>query len=140
MDSADALVKDWHDVPLNVAANWRAIFDASTEGLDVSGNCPICGAVSLHRYFNTHKAEHSTVGGRDRIGSGSQWQWCSNCMAYEHTSGLVPPWWGTAVSVPESDLMHDPGAIETARLRARRRRHPLTCDLQEPRRVWRDRL
>lgn len=115
MGSAEMVPGGWHDVPGVAAAQWRAIFDASTEGVNVAGVCPVCGSTSLHRYFHTHKVGPINEGGRTWAGSGSEWQWCSHCLAYQHTSGLVPDWWVTPIRVPESDLRHDSGPIEEAR-------------------------
>jgi len=59
--------------------------------------------------------------GRQWAGSGSEWQWCNQCLAYEHTSGLVPGWWVSDLQVPEADLRHDPAPIEAARQDALKR-------------------
>jgi hypothetical protein len=117
MGSAEKKPDHWSDVPEFSLAAWRAIFDASTEGIDVPGNCPVCHSASLHRYFHNHKPGLIIERGRRWSGSGSEWQWCSSCLSYEHTSGLVPEWWVTDIRVPESDLRHDPGPIEEARKR-----------------------
>lgn len=115
MGSAKVDVIMWKDVPDDAMARWRAIFDASTEGLDLSAPCPVCGSHSLHRWFHMHTARPSVQHGRRWAGSGSEWQWCSACGAYQHMSGLVPQWWQPKLVVPEVDLRHDPGPIETAR-------------------------
>ncbi len=117
MDSADLRDSLWHDVPDSAIVRWRTIFDASTEGIDVSGSCPVCGATSLHRYFNLHKKSQQTSMGREWAGPGSEWRWCSQCKSYEHTSGLVPAWWTSPLHVAESELRHDPDAIEAVRAR-----------------------
>ncbi len=105
----------WHDVPTETSLQWRTIFDRSAEGINVTGECPICGASALHRYFNLHRSDPSTSDSSRWAGPGSQWQWCSNCRAYEHGSGLVPDWWEAPFTVPERELAHDPGSIEAAR-------------------------
>ncbi len=121
MGTADIVPIRWRDVPQDKVALWRAIFSASSEGTNVTATCPICGTASLHRYFHLHRAKPTVEGGRKWAGSGSQWQWCSSCLSYEHSSGLVPEWWTQEFDVPESDLMHDPGPIEAAMQRSRHR-------------------
>ncbi len=115
MASGDAESMPWHDVPLNIASLWRAIFAASTEGLDLQAPCPVCGNRELHRWFWLARPRHTVEAGRVWLGRGTQWQWCSNCHSYEHTSGLVPDWWRSTLVLPESALRHDPGPLEEAR-------------------------
>jgi hypothetical protein len=108
----------WRDVPVEKLPAWQALFDSSTEGLEVSEACPVCGSLSLHRWFNLHKSCPTVEFGRSWVGGGSQWQWCSNCRSYEHSNGLVPDWWNSGLAVPEADLRSDPEPIESARLRS----------------------
>lgn len=89
MDSASSV--GWHDVSEGLPTAWRAIFAASTEGEDLSAECPVCGHATLHRWFHLHR--RSVIADGNWLGRGSQWQWCSSCHSYEHSSGLVPTWW-----------------------------------------------
>jgi hypothetical protein len=45
---------------------------------------------------------------------GDGWQWCSNCLHYEHFSGLVPYWWESDLEVFIGDLDVTPEAIQAA--------------------------
>lgn len=106
----------WTDVPLEAAARWRQIFDASSEGLDVTAPCPICGEATLHRWFWLFRPAPSAEAGRHWQGKGSQWQWCASCGSFEHSSGLVPDWWHSELAVDPTALTADPGPIEAARM------------------------
>jgi hypothetical protein len=108
----------WRSVPDENLSEWRAVFDRSMEGLDVSEACPVCGSQSLHKWFNLHRIRATVEFGRSWVGSGSQWQWCTNCRSYEHSSGLVPDWWNSGLAVAEADLRADPEPIELARLKS----------------------
>lgn len=116
MDSADRTT--WHDVPEGSLRRWRAIFDASKEGEDLSEPCPVCGQVALHRWFEASR-RIERPDGIERPERGSQWQWCSECRSYEHTSSLVPSWWIAPHLLDAAELRHDPDPIEVARLHAR---------------------
>jgi hypothetical protein len=115
MNSAEMDPTPWHDVPLSIAPLWRTLFDASTEGVNLAAPCPVCTNSALHRWFWLARSKRIVESGRSWQGKGSQWQWCSACRSYEHSSGLVPDWWESALEVPESDLRHDPGPIDAAR-------------------------
>lgn len=104
----------WVDVPELTLLTWRAIFYRSTEGEDLSAPCPVCGQASLHRWFDLHRPSTKYLNDGWQ-GAGSQWQWCTNCHSYEHTSGLVPIWWAPTRQVPPAVLGHDPDAIEKLR-------------------------
>ena len=105
----------WRDIPDDAIGRWRSAFEASTAGLDVAGACPVCRARDLHRWFDLHRSERLNYQGRSWAGHGSEWQWCSNCGSYEHTTGLVPAWWHSDFVVAEDELQHDPEPIERAR-------------------------
>jgi hypothetical protein len=105
----------WRDVPDVIVPAWRGIFVQSTSGLDLDDPCPVCGAYDLHRWFYLENGEPGQSTQRNWQGPGSQWQWCSNCRSYEHSSGLVPDWWRTELVVDPHLLRHDPGPIEEAR-------------------------
>lgn len=109
----------WNDVPLSAVAAWRRLFDVSEEGIDLSAPCPLCGEKALHRWFWLSRPGLTVESNRTWQGKGSQWQWCSACHSYEHSSGLVPEWWRPSLVVADADLKHDPGPIEDARLRGR---------------------
>jgi hypothetical protein len=112
----DNAVKRWQDLPERSRQEWGDLFDGSTAGLDVAGACPVCGAHALHRWYFLHRARVSMFQGREWAGDGSQWQWCSHCHSYEHSSALVPVRWNSPLSVSFENLMHDPDPIEGARL------------------------
>ncbi len=112
---ADSQNEGWKDVPSVAVGRWRELFDLSREGLNLSAACPVCGATRLHRWFDLNRAEPSWEFGRTWIGRGSQWQWCSSCRSYEHTSGLVPDWWFSDLPVSPESLRHDPGPVEEVR-------------------------
>jgi hypothetical protein len=117
MGSGEVEATPWRDVPNDKEAQWRGLFDVSMEGVDLSSACPVCGGRALHRWFNLHRSRPTVEFGRKWVGPGSQWQWCSNCRSYEHTRALVPDWWKSDLVVPEAELHHDPGPIESARLK-----------------------
>lgn len=108
----------WRDVPEAFGREWSAIFTSSKEVVDLAASCPICGQLTLHRWFYLHRARPSSLFGEAWQGEGSQWQWCSTCGCYEHSSGLVPGWWTSPWKVAVEDLLHDPGVLE-AQLRSR---------------------
>jgi hypothetical protein len=108
---------EWNDLPDEALRRWREMFSQSRDGLDVLGECPVCSHETLHRWFHIHRAEPTEAHGASWAGVGSQWQWCTDCRAYQHSSGLVPEWWNDAeLRVDPESLMHDPGPIERARL------------------------
>jgi hypothetical protein len=117
--ASDSVFPRWHDVPEEKVRVWREAFDASTEGTDLRASCPVCGEQTLHRWFYLHRVQLSVSDGRAWQGRGSQWQWCSSCRSYEHSSGLVPDWWIPTFEIPLEVLKHDPDAIELLRLQAR---------------------
>lgn len=115
MASVDAESGGWQDVPEPFADAWRRIFDQSRAGLDLDEPCPVCGAAELHRWFHLDQKQPTEALGRRWRGSGSQWQWCSSCRSYEHSSGLVPDWWQSELVVDVGRLRHDPQPLEEAR-------------------------
>ena len=120
MDSADSLLPcGWRDVPEGLTVVWRVIFDRSSEGLDLDSTCPVCGARTLHRWFHLATPKPVVTAGRRWLGRGGEWQWCSTCKSFEHSSGLVPDWWKDPLRVDATQLMSDPDVIEEARKLAR---------------------
>lgn len=109
--------RGWHGPPVELMTTWGDVFDRSRTGLDLTEPCPVCGARNLHRWFDLHRRDEKRDHGIEWQGRGSQWQWCSSCLSYLHSSGLVPTWWISDLQVPESELCHDPGPIEVARTR-----------------------
>jgi hypothetical protein len=112
----DRMPPVWHDVPLEQLPNWSRVFDVSDEGLDLSVSCPVWGATQLHRWFEVYRPGRTSHLEKMYQGSGAQWQWCSCCHSYEHSSGLVPGWWRSPFSIEIELLRHDPGPIEAERL------------------------
>lgn len=118
MSHFDSSLK-WGDVPGALVDEWRALFEDSREGLDLAAECPNCGAEELHRWFDLNREEPSEAQGESWLGRGGQWQWCSRCHIYEHSSGLVPTWWCEQVLAVDPELLRDdPGPIEEARVEA----------------------
>ncbi|MEV0129407.1 hypothetical protein AB0H83_13245 [Dactylosporangium sp. NPDC050688] len=117
--AADDGSRPWRSVPDAQMNDWGDVFDASQEGETLSSPCPVCGATTLHRWFDLHRADPRTVAGLPWQGRGSQWQWCSTCRSYLHTSGLVPLWWTTTIEVDPEVLTHSPGPIEEVIARTR---------------------
>ena len=115
MASAKTATHGWQDVPDSLVGAWRRLFEQSTSGLDLDEPCPVCGNRELHRWFYLEGEQPSESMGRRWQGSGSQWQWCSNCRSYEHSSGLVPDWWRSDLVVDVRLLRHDPQPLEDAR-------------------------
>lgn len=115
--AADSHALIWRDVPGEHVRAWRSIFDVSMEGINLRTGCPVCSSGALHRWFYLHRENPTTSFGRKWQGDGSQWQWCSSCYSYEHSSGLVPAWWHPAFEVAPELLQHDPEAIEAERLK-----------------------
>jgi hypothetical protein len=110
-DRADLM---WHDVPIGVITPWTTIFTLSREGVNLSALCPVCGAPSLHRWFQLHRPRR--VKPSDAwLSRGSEWEWCSTCHSYLHTSGRVPSWWEAPFELNDDSLRHDPDPIEEAR-------------------------
>ena len=109
-------------MPEAVRERWSEIFEQSRDGLDVKGACPACLREDLHRWFDASDLEPDQSFGDEFAGRGGQWQWCAGCRSYEHMSGLVPTWWlgsdGSGLHVDPEELMHDPDAIERARVAA----------------------
>ncbi|MFF5225829.1 hypothetical protein [Dactylosporangium sp. NPDC000521] len=104
--------RQWRSVPDALMSAWGDVFDASQEGETLSAPCPVCGATTLHRWFDRHRADPRIIAGLPWWGQGSQWQWCSSCRCYLHASGWVPVWWETAIEVDPSTLTHTPAPIE----------------------------
>lgn len=117
MSSADGHhATRWHDVPPEYCIAWSETFNASQEGLNLAAQCPVCGIRVLHRWFYAWKPDERTIQGHRFVASGSQWQWCSHCRSFEHSSGLVPAWWSCDLVVDVTKLTAYPDAIEEARL------------------------
>jgi hypothetical protein len=106
----------WSSVPRELDKAWMDIFYASQEGLNVSAPCPVCGTASLHRWYQVGRPEERFSDGRRYVARGGQWQWCSTCRTFDHSSSLVPEWWSCDLPVDEARLTMTPGAIEQARL------------------------
>ena len=90
------------------------MFGASTDGVDVEGPCPICGARRLHRFYQSGRALRRESGGERFVAHGACWEWCSSCRTFEHYSALVPEWWRSDLTVNESELTALPDALESA--------------------------
>jgi hypothetical protein len=106
---------DWTGVPDQHQAEWQHIFQESQESLDLSGSCPVCGEVALHRWYQIGEPIHRVIEGRKYVAKGGLWEWCSGCHCFEHYSALVPDWWSCDLEVETAKLAALPIAIEDAR-------------------------
>lgn len=96
---------NWQSVPSDSEVQWEKVFSGQENGIDIDGNCPVCGNSSLHRYYD---------GSEDR---GALWEWCSSCYLYEHYSAKVRPWWNGKLDLSGLTLTAIPEALELARQR-----------------------
>lgn len=108
------MTKEWTSIPSEKMSNWRSVFGASTNGVDVEGSCPICGAEQLHRFYQSGQPLNATSGDERFVARGACWEWCSNCRTFEHYSALVPEWWRSDLIVDESGLTALPDILESA--------------------------
>jgi len=106
--------RSWVGVPLDKISEWRSVFAASTNGVDVEGRCPVCGSNQLHRYYQVGAPIDRTAGPEHFIARGGCWEWCSGCSAYVHSSALVPDWWRSDLAVDESKLTALPEVLQAA--------------------------
>ena len=120
MSVIDEFDRGWQQVSDSEEKEWRRIFQSSREGVNLTAPCPVCGHRSLHRYYHLEKQQPHTLGRKQFIGTGSLWEWCSNCRTYDHFSAAVPDWWSSDLSPDITNLRHHPAEVE----RARKRRDP----------------
>jgi len=106
---------DWVGVPLDRVEEWQAAFLEDLLAEDIQVPCPICGRVSLHRWYDSPTPRPAAQDDRRFIGRGALWEWCSVCRAYEHYSALVPKGWHSTLAVETGQLTAEPEAIERAR-------------------------
>lgn len=104
----------WRGVPEECLREWYAVFAGSREGLNVSSPCPVCGARTLHRYYQHGKKVEVVADGELYVSRGASWEWCSTCRPYEHATALVPAWWSGELEVELSKLTAEPEALEAA--------------------------
>lgn len=109
----------WQGVPEEKLEQWRVRF-RTPSGHVVRGECPVCSASTLYRYFQLAKSCPTSIKGLDFLGSGAGWEWCGTCLTFEHTSGLVPAWWISDLEVDDALLTAIPQALDDA-VRARQR-------------------
>lgn len=105
---------EWHGVPLDRDAEWKAVFQSSREILNLSAPCPICRVMTLHRWYQIHQPEERVIDGLRFIGRGGLWEWCSACRSFQHYSCYVPEWWSCDLEIDEKKLTALPTAIEEA--------------------------
>lgn len=105
----------WTDVPDEYQVKWQQTYQGSQESLNLSTPCPICNAVTLHRWYQIGKPTARVIEGRKFVAAGGLWEWCSSCHSFEHYSGLVPDWWSCDLDVDVKNLTALPVAIEQAR-------------------------
>lgn len=104
----------WHSVPGACRARWIEIFSRTRTWLYIPDACPVCGADALHVWFWARQPVQLVVGGALMRARGSNWQWCSVCRSYTHSSGYVPAWFESDLDVDTSRLMHHPDVLEHA--------------------------
>jgi hypothetical protein len=107
---------NWQSVPQRCQAEWQQIYQSSQESLNLSEPCPVCSAVSLHRWYQKGKNIKQVIEDREFAAHGGLWEWCSNCHSFEHYSCLVPSWWSCNLKVDVKKLTLLPTAIEEARI------------------------
>jgi hypothetical protein len=104
----------WTSVPEQLAARWAESFAVPSDGSQVAGNCPVCGAEGLHRYYCTGQPIDAHHWQGRYIAKGALWEWCSSCRTFEHASALVPSWWRSDISIAAELLTATPDALEDA--------------------------
>lgn len=110
-------INNWHGVPLDHVAAWRETFNKMlpSEGAHPSSACPVCGEITLHRYFSLEKLQPRVIREVRYKGPGSYWEWCSSCRSFEHMSGYVPFWWNFDIpGIDRSKLTAIPDLIDRA--------------------------
>lgn len=83
--------------------------------MNLSLPCPVCEAVTLHRWYQVGEPIEKIARGQRFVAKGGLWEWCSTCRTYSHASALVPDWWSSCLDVNEENLTAEPEAIEQAR-------------------------
>lgn len=107
----------WKGVPSEHWKNWQDVFQSSPpdEGMRLAAACPICGARSLFRYYALGKVSPCEIRGAKVKGTGSYWEWCSNCRSFEHMSVWVPEWWQVApLKIDHAQLTALPDLLDAA--------------------------
>lgn len=105
----------WRGVPLEFVPQWRRVFQATQEILDLTAPCPLCGSHSLHRWYDLYRTHERVFEGKRFVGDGGLWECCSACRCYEHYSAAIPEWWSCDLEVDLTRVTHEPTAIEDAR-------------------------
>lgn len=106
----------WKGVPLHLIECWNKTFQGTRETLNISAPCPVCGASTLHRWYQVGEPIDRIVQGQRFVAKGGLWEWCSTCHAYSHASAFVPDWWECHLEVNITALTAEPEEIERARL------------------------
>lgn len=113
--------QQWQGVPTGTTDAWRALFNAAptSEGMNLTAACPVCGARTLHQYFSLEEEAPRELRGALYRGPGSYWEWCSTCHSFEHMHGYVPDWWSKPpLHVDHSRLTAVPDMLEAARAKS----------------------
>ena len=112
--------QQWQGVPTATVDAWRSLFNSAptSEAMNLTVPCPVCGARTLHRYYALEKEAPRELRGASYRGPGSYWEWCSTCHSFEHMHGYVPAWWSVPLlNVDHARLTAVPDLLEAARLK-----------------------
>jgi hypothetical protein len=108
-------ILEWKNAPEEYRHSWIQTFSKSLEGLNLSSPCPICGQVTLHHYYQqVGPKKNFILHGRNYIGRGDLWEWCSSCYTFERYYAAIPDWWNFELSVDSSSLKSYPDVLEQA--------------------------
>jgi hypothetical protein len=106
----------WTEIGLASRPHWRRIFNVRPNVADLPDACPVCGVAALHRWYLLENTRGVVLNGRQYLGQGMLWEWCSSCGSFEHyPDGYVPDWWNSPYDVDPLLVRYDPGPIEDAR-------------------------
>lgn len=108
---------EWKGVPIEQLSAWRALFDSRQQGnaMHLPCACPVCGAMTLYRYYALERPQAREIEGKMYRGMGSFWEWCSSCRSFEHMSGFVPAWWKVEpLDIDHSKLTALPDLLDQA--------------------------
>jgi len=105
----------WLGVPLERMEAWQLAFATMPLAEDLMAPCPVCGLTSLHRYYDAPLSPHESQQHIEAARPGGLWEWCSRCLAYEHSTALAPAAWRSRLPVDHSQLTAEPEALENAR-------------------------
>jgi hypothetical protein len=92
-------MSNWRGVPKEHRLSWRNAFEKNSASIFVSVLCPCCAQSKLYRWHD---------------GSRGLWEWCQNCLIYEHSQALVPKGWSPEVIISPEGVTAEPTQIVVA--------------------------